>query len=115
VSWLDVADIFGPSFVLTSVGYRVVVVAGFLLWRPQIALLAAAILGATLVFRILTILRLAGPVKRILGMSVGADAIVVDAPKRGDVVVQVGGVLAPALELSRDPRRPKVASTWACS
>lgn len=41
-------------------------------------------------------------------MSVGADAIVVDAPTRGDVMVQVGGLVAPALELSRSSKRPRV-------
>lgn len=108
VSWFDVADIFGPSFILSSVGYRVLVVAAFVLWRPQIALVAAAVLGATLAFRVVTIVRLAGPVKKILGMSVGADAIIVDAPKKGDVMVQIGGLIAPALELSRNARRPRV-------
>ena len=101
-------DLFGPSLVITSLGYRVLVLAGFALWRPQVLVVAAAILGATFVFRLLVVFRLARSVRKILAWGVGADATVVSVPRKGDVMVQVDGRVFPALEVSRNPNRPKV-------
>jgi hypothetical protein len=101
-------DVFGPLVVYNYLGYPAVVLGGLALWRPAILGVAGILLGAMSVFRLFRLWRIARAVRKILTWAVGEDAIVISAPRRGVVRVQVGGHEFAALEAARIPNRPKV-------
>ncbi|HZQ49347.1 MAG TPA: hypothetical protein VFB69_03475 [Candidatus Dormibacteraeota bacterium] len=108
MTWLDMADVFVPSVVLVSIGYRAFLIAGFALWRPALLLPVTIVLVGTFLYRMFHVGRAAWAVRRILTWCVGADGTVVAVPRRGKVTVSVGGQMFSAIEISRNPNRPKV-------
>lgn len=101
-------DVYGPVLVYRYLGYPVVAVAAFALWRPSLASLVALLLGAFTVFRLVTLFLIARALRRILMHAVGARATVVGVPRRGDILVDVDGRQFAAMVVARNPNRPKV-------
>jgi len=102
-------EIYWPAILYSYFGYPIVVGAVIARWRPELFSIAVIVLAAVLVIRLAFLAFIMRSLRTGLKWTVGADAIVVKVPRfRGDVRVEVDGRVMAAMELSRNPDRPKV-------
>jgi hypothetical protein len=109
VAWKDMLEIYWPAIVYSYFGYPIVLGAVIARWNPRVFVFAAIVLGAWLIFRLAFLAFIMRSLRIGLKYTIGVDAIVVKVPRfRGDLRVQVDGRVMAAMELARNPARPKV-------
>ncbi len=102
-------EIYWPAIVYSYLGYPIVLGAVFARWRPELFGIAVIVLGAVLVIRLAFLAFVLRSLRIGLKWTIGVDAVVVSVPRfRRDVRVEVDGRVMAAMELSRNPVRPKV-------
>jgi hypothetical protein len=109
VAWKDLLEIYWPAIIYSYLGYPIVVGAVIARWRPGVLFVAVIVLVFVLVVRLVFLAIVLRALRTGLRWTIGVDAIVVSVPGfRRDVRVEVDGRVMGAMELSRNPVRPKV-------
>jgi hypothetical protein len=104
-----VLEIYWPAIVYSYFGYPIVLEALIARWNPRVLALATIVLVAVLVFRLAFLAFTMRSLRIGLKWTIGVDAIVVKVPRfRGYLRVEVDGREMAAMELTRNPDRPKV-------
>ena len=102
-------EIYWPAIVYSYFGYPIVLGALVARWRPELFDIAVIVLAAVVVIRLAFLAIVLRSLRIGLKWTIGVDAIVVSVPRfRRDVRVEVEGRVMAAMELSRNPVRPKV-------
>jgi len=102
-------EIYWPAIVYSYFGYPIVLGALIARWRPELFDIAVIALAAVVVIRLAFLAIVLRSLRIGLKWTIGVDAIVVSVPRfRRDVRVEVDGRVMAAMELSRNPVRPKV-------
>lgn len=102
-------EIYWPALIYSYLGYPIVTGALIARWRPSIFRIAVIALGVWLVVRLVILGIVLRSLRIGLKWTIGVDATVVKVPRfRGDLRVQVEGREMAAMELTRNPARPKV-------
>jgi hypothetical protein len=101
--------IYWPVLIYSYLGYPIVTGALIARWRPGIFSLAVIVLGLWIVLRLVLLAFVLRSLRIGLKWTIGVDAIVLKVPRfRGDLRVEVEGRELAAMELTRNPARPKV-------
>ena len=102
-------EIYWPAIAYSYFGYPIVLGAVVARWRPELFSIAVIVLAAVLVIRLAFLAFVMRSLRIGLKWTIGVDAVVVRVPRfRGDLRVDVDGREMAAMELSRNPDRPKV-------